>query len=85
MFCCNFEFFESYRTKTFKSYYRSVISRVLRATEEETSAIGEIDQAYEVVKEVDCLDTSKEGNLLRSISRFLDGIPMEYIDMKNSL
>ena len=40
---------------------RSVISRVLRATEEETSAIGEIDQAYEVVKEVDCLDTSKEG------------------------
>ena len=40
---------------------RSVISRVLRATEEEGPAIGEIDQAYEVVKEVDCLDTSKEG------------------------
>ena len=39
----------------------SVISRVLRATEEEAAAIGEIDQAYEVVKEVDCLDTSKEG------------------------
>lgn len=40
---------------------RTVISRVLRATEEESGAIGEIDQAYEVVKEVDCLDTTKEG------------------------
>ena len=58
---------------------------MLRATEEETSAIGEIDQAYEVVKEVDCLDTSKEGNLFASLSPVLERILMEHIDLKNSL
>jgi len=47
---------------------RTVISRVLRATEEESGAIGEIDQAYEVVKEVDCLDTTKAQ--LEIIHRF---------------